>query len=165
MWVIAIAAVILAAPFFVSWWVRRSTVRLVLADRVWGNLESSAQVLLEDKNLNPILGDLVEALSHRTGDGSLTRALLISVVFKRSHTEDKVAAAINELSDGQARQFMRFAVYAIFYDSLRTSISGGILRRVVMYWLENTAKDSKASVSSSQVMPIAVAAERAYHLA
>ena len=164
MWLIAIAALILAAPFGLAFFISRNTSHLKMADMVWGRLEEHAHALLQDKTLPSLVGDLVEEVVNHTGDGSLTRSFLLSLLFRPRSSESAISSAVDDLHEGQRSQFMRFVIMAILYDSLKTSFSGILLRRIVLYWLVPTAKDQKAPVNSSQVGPIARAAGRAYHV-
>ena len=117
-------------------------------------------MLLEDRRLNPIVGDLVEALVCHAGDGRLTRFFLASVVLRRGRKADhRVSAAIGSLHPDQEKQFLHFLVAVLFFDSLTTPVTGAILRRVV-YWLAATAKDRSAPVSRVQVEPAMSAAGR-----
>jgi hypothetical protein len=164
MWVILVAIAILAAPFVGAAYLRWSTARMRAAGIVWGNLESHASALMNDKTLNPFIGDLVESMFLRAGDGAMTRMFLFSLVFRRKLDAGQVASAVEALNQGQQKQLVRFAIYAILYDSLRTGLSGAFLRRIVLYWLLPTAQDKTVPVNSPQVAPIVDAASRAYHV-
>lgn len=166
MWLFFAAAAILAIPFLANVHYRNAIVRVKFADEVWGSLEQHARVLLEDRTLSPRLGDLIEKAISHAGDGQLTRDLLYSIVVrKKAQTVDDLSNEIDRLTDGQRYQFTRFLVDAVLYDSLRTIISGSILRRIVMYWLESTARDDQVSISRTQISPMINAAGKAYHLA
>lgn len=155
-----IAALIIASPFILRVHFQASRKRLARAQRAWEMVEQAAHPLLEDRRLNPEIGDLVEFVVNRVGDGSLTRTFLVAIIFKRLNGgSDKVTRSMNT---EQERQFMRLMVAALFYDSLRTTFSGSIIRRV-LYWLASTATDKNAPVTKSQVAPVVSAAGRLCH--
>lgn len=159
------AALAIILPFAVAWQIRRATARLELADRAWGSLEKHAHVLMEDRHLNPVIGDFVERVINKVGDGSLTRGFLFFIVFRpqsKQPTNHEWREAVSGLEAGQEKQFLHFMVDAIFYDSLRTVVSGSLLRRIVLYWLEATASDDDAPVSREQVKPITFAANQTF---
>jgi hypothetical protein len=166
MWIVIAIAMAITVPFVVALHYRRSAKRLVVADKAWGSLEYHAHTLLQDKTLDPTIGDFVEGVVNRVGDGYLTRSFLAFLVMRPRAVspETSIGSAFNRLESGQRVQFYRFMVDAIYYDSLRTAFSGAILRRLALYWLESTAKDEASTVSESQVKPIAAAAGRAFGL-
>lgn len=165
--VVALAAA-LALPFVLAWNYRHATKRLVLADQAWGSLEQHAHALLNDRHLNPRVGDFVERVLLEVGNGALTRSFLLFVVFRpkpKDGTPSDLVLAFRSMEPGQEKQLSHFMVDAIFYDSLRTTVSGAILRRAVLYWLEATARDETAPVSRPQIKPITFAANRAFRAA
>lgn len=162
MYMIAIAAAILCVPFVMAWYYRKATKRLIVADQAWGSLEYHANQLLQDKTLPPIVGDFVEFVVERTGDGTMTRTFLYSLFIRtKADREAPFATAVANLNDGQDKHFNRFVIDALFYDSLRTFLSGWLVRRMI-YWLATTAADEHVPVNDAQTMPIAKAASRAY---
>ncbi|WP_324694620.1 hypothetical protein [Novosphingobium sp. RL4] len=162
MYMIAIAAIVLAAPFAAAWYFRRAASRLRLADAVWGSLEYHANQLLQDKTVPVVVGDFVEFVVCRAGDGMMTRTFLAGLMSRpRADRDTALAQAMHALSRGQDQQFNRFVIDALLYDSLRTAVSGFIVRRA-LYWLVTTAKDEKLPVNDAQAYPIARAANKAY---
>lgn len=163
MLVITIAVSILAAPFILKWHLTRRIKGLRLADRVWGSLEQHAHALMQDKTLPPVVGDSIEMVIHHAGNGSLTRSFLVAQVLRmRASEKNELAAAVRRLNRGQTIQIRRFLLDALLYDSLRTTVSGAIVRHL-NWWILPTARDESQPVSEPQALPIAAAAERAYH--
>lgn len=157
------AAILLALPFALAWFFRRKTEHLKFADEAWGSVEMHANQLLQDKTLDPEIGDFVEFLVLNVGDGKLTRIGLSALLF-RPKVKTNGKSFKDRMTDGQHYHFTRFVVDALLYDSLRTSFSGAILRRLV-YWLVGTAQDEKIGISDIQIKPFTNAAARAYHQA
>lgn len=155
------AALAMAAALVTPPLVRKSTSHLKSAHHAWDMLQHHASVLLEDRHLDPKIGDLVEFVVGTVGDGKLTRAMLNSILFRcrRSASSDEM---YSKLSGGQEKQFQHFLVSALLYDSLRTFVPGIILRRL-LYWLASTAGDSRAQVGRPQVAPVASLADRLCH--
>lgn len=166
MLILIVGAMIVASPFFAAYLLRRSTNHLKVADRAWGSLENHAHALLQDKTLDPTVGDFVESILLKIGNGSLTRSFLCSLLvtrrIRKAHADPEFRNVIMGLELGQRKQLFRFMIDAIFFDSLRTYISGPILRRLVLYWLDSTARDEQALVSEQQVGPITNAARWAF---
>lgn len=161
MWLIPLAALIIGAPFAWAWWLGHEASRLRYADKVWGDVEYEARILLEDRTLPPVIGDLVEFLIMHVGTGKLTRNFAFSL-FKRvkARQPDAIHAAIYGMEDGQHTHFLRLMMLALLYDSLRAGIVGAVMRRFVVYWLNATMVDRKSVVSDAQAEPIIRAAER-----
>lgn len=158
--ILIIAAVILAAPFVIRWYLRLATRSAVHAQEAWPLMERHAHVLLEDRRLDPRIGDLVETVALHVGDGRLTRSFLINILFWRKRRPDAhLTAVLTALNGEQEKQFLHFLVAALFFDSLTAPISGMLLRKLI-YWLAATAKDRSAPVSRSQVEPVMSAAGR-----
>lgn len=159
---IAIAIIILALPFVASWAYRKAERRLAFADEAWGSLEYHANQLLQDRTIPPRVGDFVEFVVGRVGDGMMTRTFLVSIFVRgKGNGSSKLLEDLRSLSSGQDQHFNRFVIDSILYDSLRTSVSGALLRRI-LYWLVVTARDEKAPINDAQAFPIAKAASRAY---
>ena len=158
--IVVIAALIVAVPFILGGYLRFANRSLAHAATAWALVERHAHVLLEDRRLNPLVGDLVEALVRHAGDGRLTRSFLMTVLLRRPRrTDADMSTAIGSLNPDQEKQFLHLLVTVVFYDSLTTPIAGVALRRVV-YWLAATAEDRSAPVSRGQVEPAMAAAGR-----
>lgn len=165
MWLAIIGLLFIAAPFVARSYLRRSTLRLAKAHGAWGVAEQHARVLLEDRHLHPAVGDFVEFTANRVGDGELTRTFLRSVLLKQRANKavrDDAAELFSSLNREQEQQFFRFMVAAMFYDSLRTGVSGALLRRL-LYWMAGTTADRTAPVNQSQVQPMVYAADKLCH--
>lgn len=162
--IVALAAVaVVAAPFVLRIHLVASRKRLRSAGRAWDMLERPARVLLEDRHLDPEVGNLVEWIVTHIGDGRLTRSFLFSLAFRRMWAGKSMKPDVLErMNKEQEQQFLRLVVAALFYDSLRTTLSGSILRRV-LYWLAATVKDRHAPVTRSQAAPVVKAADRMCH--
>lgn len=161
---IAIAIAALASPFIAAWSYRKATLRLVFADEAWGSLEYHANQLLQDRTIPPGVGDFVEFVAGRVGDGMMTRTFLMNILVRRkNHGDSRLSDDLNALTSGQDQHFNRFMIDAILYDSLRTAVSGAVLRRI-LYWLVVTAKDENTAINDAQAFPIAKAASRAYRV-
>ena len=161
-WLIIIALA-LVAPFLASWLVARSSDRLRFADEVWGSFESHARILLEDRTLSPFVGDFVERVVMNIGNGRFTRRFLFSILLRPlgiriGAGKTDMHVAIDSLEEGQRKQMFRFMIDAMLYDTLRTAISGAVLRTIVLYWLVAVAKDESTPVSEPQVTPMFAAA-------
>lgn len=157
---VIIAALILAAPFVAGAYLRLASRSAARAQDAWRLVERHARVLLEDRRLDPDIGDLVEVVVDHAGDGRLTRSFLGSLIFRRRRRPDAdLSAAMSSLNAEQENQFLHFLVAALFFDSLTSPILGAVLRRI-MYWLAATANDRSAPVSRVQVEPVMSAAGR-----
>lgn len=162
---VIVAGLILAAPFLVATYLRRATKNLNYADHAWGLMEQHAHVLMEDRRLDPAVGDLVERVVLSVGDGKLTRNFLFSFVFRQradTHGTRHLRDAIMNMNSNQAEQFSRLLITALFFDSLNAPIAGAILRRLI-YWLASTANDKSAPISQYEVEPVVAAAGRMCH--
>ncbi|ALC12457.1 hypothetical protein [Sphingopyxis sp. 113P3] len=156
---IAVAAIIAAiiGPYVIAWNFRRAKARLAYAEKIWDNVEQSARVLLEDRHLDPRIGDFIDFVVGELGSGRMTRIALKAVLHPK-----KSPRPMPELTGGQGVQFGRFMLSALLFDSLHTTFSGFILRRW-LYWLTTTVGDKKAVVTEPQVAPVVEAADRMWH--
>lgn len=152
-----IAALVL--PPAMAWHWRRSKARLAWAEEIWVNVEQSARVLLEDRQLDPRVGDFIEFVIDELGNGTLTRTALRSMFVRPPVREPELYSS---LEGGREVQFSRFMLSSILYDSLQTTLSGIILRRW-MYWLSMTVRDKRAVVTEPQVAPVVDAADKMWH--
>lgn len=163
---VIVAALLLAAPFLAKWYWTSSKAYLQRAHKAWERVEQHAHVLLEDKRLNPKVGDMVEFVVTHVGDGALTRTFLLTVLLRgggnQSPRDSEMNTAVASMNEGQSEQFARLLVSALFYDSLRAPVSGAILRRVI-YWLAPTATDKSAPVNKHEVAPVVTAAGKLCH--
>lgn len=162
---IIVTALFLGLPFAAKSYLIVSEKYLRRAHKAWAGFEQHARVLLEDKRLNPKIGDFVEFLALNVGNGSLTRSLLVSIIFRktgRSKSNPEMDEAMQSLNGEQRIQFYRTIVSAVFYDSLRTPLFGSILRRI-LYWLAATAEDKSAQISRYEIDPAVAAAGRLCH--
>lgn len=162
---IIVAALLLTAPFVAKrYWVSAKA-NLELAHKAWDRVEQHAHVLLEDRRLDPQVGDLVEFVVTHVGDGALTRKFLITVLLRRgnrSAQDAEMTNALSSMNEGQSEQFSRLLVSALFYDSLRAPVAGAVLRRVI-YWLAPTATDKSVPVNRHEVAPVLAAAGKLCH--
>lgn len=162
MWLMLIGALIIAAPFVLTRYHRRAANRLRHASSAWDTTEKYGRVLLEDRHLDPEVGDFVEFTLNKAGSGTMTRILLAAIFSPwRSRTDDANNLFV-KLSREQEQQLYRFIVAAMFYDSFRTIFSGSLLRRI-LYWMAATAADKTVPVSRAQVQPMFSAADRLCH--
>jgi len=165
MWLVLLSLLIIVAPYVARAHYVRSAKRLQKAEGAWLSVERHARVLLEDRQLPSEMGNFIEWTLGRIGDGSLTRTFLRSLLLRKrasEETDQEFAAHFSALSKEQEQQFLRFMIASMFYDSLRTSVSGSVLRRL-LYWLASTVGDRQAPVSQPQVKPIMRAAETLCH--
>lgn len=164
---IAFTIAAICLPFVVARWLKRDIRRIEFADEAWGSVEKHATQLLGDKSLNPDIGDLVEMILKRAGNGWMTRSFLFFLVVRPKPHKSAAGgfdAAFKAMTDGQRHHFLRFTIDALLFDSLRAGLIGVILRRI-LYWLANTAQNEKEPIALSQVEPIARMADRKLQLA
>lgn len=141
---------------------RGSTARLREAGHIWALVEHHAFVLLEDRTLDPEIGDLVEFIVHHAGSGRLTRAMVVNLLSPRKRRPNATDMLFSKLRPAQEKQFQHLLAAALFYDSLRTLFSGPVIRRL-LYWLASTVNDTRTPVSRPQVAPVASIADRMCH--
>lgn len=165
MWLLILGALIVAAPFVVASHQRRAASRLRSAHRAWDAVEKYGRVLLEDRHLDPELGDFVEFIIKKTGSGAMTRMFLGALVLPRalqSSEDSELSRLLAAASQEQEQNLYRLMVAAMLYDSLRTAFSGVLLRRVI-YWMSAAATDKTVPVSRAQVQPMVSSADRLCH--
>ena len=156
-----IAALILAAPFAVGWLLRKRNRNTGFAETLWPLVERQAHVLLEDKRLNPTVGDCVEMVVRHLGGGKFARIALRAALHKAKtvRPEEDLRAAVATLNPQQHETFLRFIVTALYFDSHNSLIAGTIVRRW-LYWLADTAQDKSAPISDYEVEPVVYAMDR-----
>lgn len=157
--IIFIGVALLAAPFILAAYLRFNTKLLKRSQSVWPLVEQSAHVLLEDRNLSPRAGDMVEFIVKVIGSGWLTVAFFFALVFRRKSRKRGSNSIFAELNREQEERFVRFFVAALYFDSLRAPIFGVLVRRF-LYWLPATAADKTTPVSRHEVEPVVNLADR-----
>jgi len=153
--VLSAIALLFAAYFGFSLYIRKARQFLDRSQRVWDDLYETAGKIVGDPDMPGGMAAFAAAAVLCAGCGCLTvqilRDYLTGAFAKRLR---QVRPLDYRLTDEQRALFARVVGLAIYYDSLQAPFMGFLLRRLVMPWLADAAQGKPVSKRK-----VAVAAE------
>lgn len=136
---LVVMVLLVAAYAAVSFYLRKANQYLALTDAPWDRLHAAAKKVIADDDMPHQAAVFAAAAVVCAGCGCLTRQILIDALkFGRSW---KPTAPQPKLTAEQQHNFSQVVMNAIYYDSLKAPLSGFLLRRLVMPWLQLAAEN------------------------
>jgi len=159
--------VILIAGFTISWlangYFKKANAYLVESEGVWDNLFAAASKTVKDPTMPQQAVGFAAASVMCTGCGCLITQILLDWAMS-PFRRDKAASERNpfaEMTADQRATFGAVVANALLYDALRAPVRGFLVRRIVMPWIDQLARDPSFKPRRSKMTAAATSTRRA----